>query len=424
MPVVCVSRASLVGTLKVNFADQGAGTTTITSATGGSFTSSKSGTGSVTFPGIAPDTYTLTSTRSGSVNNVQTATVPSSSTKEVTVSFQANPVSVINVDFSAVNNGTAGRVDFTAYANSNMGAITFYAWNFGDGNTATGATPANIYASAGSYTVTLTAQDATGNSNFIQKVVAPAFAVTPPDPQPTEFTADFTIGAKTITVNSSTNKTVENYTFTAAQGNSDGKISSYVWAFQSGTPASAQGNTSASTYATNGTYNVTLTVTHIDGRTKSVTKTVTVTGAGVDQTTQPQRTPVTLGARQVFWQRGGLNGDNEPYPVINAPAEADNTRVGIVLSNGNRYAQTVSIAVPAGSIPASGSSVKFYGTFTGGAGSTAWVGPNPQTPEFATYVSTDSEITNVVRTYQTIYVGRFGNSDLSTESFDLSAYTL
>lgn len=63
--------------------------------------------------------------------------------------------------------GTAGKgVNFAALARDNGLADTKagfkFAWNFGDGTTATGATPIHKYASAGAYTVTLKVTDKDG----------------------------------------------------------------------------------------------------------------------------------------------------------------------------------------------------------------------------------------------------------------------
>src|SRR6202007_1130704 len=43
--------------------------------------------------------------------------------------------------------------------------ITAYAWNFGDGSSGTGAMPTHAYASAGTFTVSLTVTDTSGGTN-------------------------------------------------------------------------------------------------------------------------------------------------------------------------------------------------------------------------------------------------------------------
>ena len=54
--------------------------------------------------------------------------------------------------------GQAVQFDGTGSSDPD-GTIVAYDWDFGDGNTATGATPSHTYAAAGNYTVTLTVTD-------------------------------------------------------------------------------------------------------------------------------------------------------------------------------------------------------------------------------------------------------------------------
>lgn len=56
-------------------------------------------------------------------------------------------------------------VDFT---DASTGSPTAWSWNFGDGQLSTSQNPTNIYAAAGSYTVTLIASNATGSSTKIR----------------------------------------------------------------------------------------------------------------------------------------------------------------------------------------------------------------------------------------------------------------
>jgi PKD domain len=55
-------------------------------------------------------------------------------------------------------------IQFNGSASSGVGIVSFV-WNFGDGTSATGATPVKSYAAAGVYTVTLTVTDATGSAS-------------------------------------------------------------------------------------------------------------------------------------------------------------------------------------------------------------------------------------------------------------------
>ena len=61
---------------------------------------------------------------------------------------------------------------FDAGASSDDNGITSYAWTFGDGGSATGATASNSYAAAGSYTVTLTVTDTAGQTDSTSQTVS------------------------------------------------------------------------------------------------------------------------------------------------------------------------------------------------------------------------------------------------------------
>ncbi len=54
---------------------------------------------------------------------------------------------------------------FSGTGSSDNAGIAAYAWEFGDGSTSSEATPVHTYSEAGSYTVTLTVADASGNSD-------------------------------------------------------------------------------------------------------------------------------------------------------------------------------------------------------------------------------------------------------------------
>ena len=138
--------------------------------------------------------------------------------------------------------------------------VTSYAWTFGDGGTATGATASHTYAAGGTYDVKLTVTDATGNTATRTQQVTIVAANAAPD-------AAFTVTANGLTVNANGN----------ASSDPDGTIASYAWTFGDG--GTATGATASRTYAAAGTYTVTLEVTDDDGAKDTATQQVTVSPA-------------------------------------------------------------------------------------------------------------------------------------------------
>ncbi|MEL4320452.1 PKD domain-containing protein [Leifsonia sp. YIM 134122] len=167
-----------------------------------------------------------------------------------TASFTATPgVKTVSVDGSASSDPD--------------GSIVGYAWNFGDGGTATGATAAHPYATGGDYVVTLTVTDNRGGTATTSSTVT--VSSPPPNVLPT---AAFSTVITNLAV--------------AADGSgstdSDGTVVGYAWNF--GVPgATASGPTASYTYAAAGTYTVSLTVTDDEGGTNTKTTSVTVAPA-------------------------------------------------------------------------------------------------------------------------------------------------
>ncbi|MGD9086281.1 MAG: PKD domain-containing protein [Desulfobacterales bacterium] len=153
-------------------------------------------------------------------------------------------------------------VTFTDESNDVDGTIVSHNWVFGDGNTSTEQDPIHTYAADGTYTVTLTVTDDAGGTDSITQ------SVTVDDAMNAIPTADFTYEATGLTVD-----------FTDESNDVDGTIASWNWVFGDGNTSTAQNPTH--TYAADGTYAVTLTVTDNDGETDSTSQDVTVSDGSV-----------------------------------------------------------------------------------------------------------------------------------------------
>lgn len=140
------------------------------------------------------------------------------------------------------------------------GTIASYAWDFGDGSTATGSTASHTYSQAGTYDVTLSVTDDDGaRGSTTQQVSVTAPAVNAPPAAAFEVTT----AGLSATFDST------------GSSDSDGTIAGYRWDFGDGT--SSQQANPTHTYATAGDYTVVLTVTDDDGATDSASRSVTVT---------------------------------------------------------------------------------------------------------------------------------------------------
>ena len=204
-------------------------------------------------------TLTVTDNSGASDTTAQQVTVPAAS--------QAPEATA-----SATPSTAPGSLQVAFDGSSSSGSIVSYAWDFGDGSTATGPTPSHTYAAPGTYTVALTVTDDQGATNTTTRQVTvpavPASQPTPNQPPHASFvlTPPGTAGSQQITVDGS------------GSSDPDGTISSYAWSFGDGTTAT--GASTTHTYAAAGTYTVTLTVTDNQGATGTASQQVTVPVAG------------------------------------------------------------------------------------------------------------------------------------------------
>ena len=201
------------------------------------------GDGSGTFTG---DTTTHTYTAAGTYTVTLTSTSPTctnSTTSTITIgntfspAFTATPTIGCKVPLA---------VQFTDLTTPNL---TTYAWNFGDGGTSTQPSPTHTYTTAGSYTVTLTGTNASGcasttttMTNLVQ-ITAPTISMT--------------------SVSGCIGSTIQpTATVTAPDG-----IASYAWSSSPAATSSSGTNTATPsfTYATQGTYTISLTITTTGG---------------------------------------------------------------------------------------------------------------------------------------------------------------
>ena len=155
--------------------------------------------------------------------------------------YSANQLSVSFTDTSTDDNGVVSR-----------------SWSFGDGATSSSQNPAHTYSAAGSYSVSLTVTDAQGLQNTTSQTVTVSSGGNNQAPD-----AAFTVSTSGLTANFSD------------QSRDDNGIESYSWSFGDGATSSAANP--SHTYATAGSYSVTLTVTDREGLQDSASQTVTVT---------------------------------------------------------------------------------------------------------------------------------------------------
>ena len=217
--------------------------------------------------------------------------------------FTASPLSVcLGQPISFTNQSTAGG-----------SPITSYSWDFGDGSPfATTPNTNYVYAAPGTYTVTLVVQAQNGQADA---EVKQAYVVVNPLP-----TASFTTSGNGCTVP---------FAVTFTNTSTSGPGISYSWNFGNGQNSTVQ-NPPAVTYASAGTFNVTLTVTNSNsGCTATTTQSIVVSNyaAGITgPATACVGSPVTfqdnstVGVNSWSWSADpGTSSLEDPIFTFNAP---------------------------------------------------------------------------------------------------------
>jgi PKD repeat protein len=182
--------------------------------------------------------------------------------------------------FAAVLTSGTAPLD-VQFTDSSTGTIDSWSWDFGDGSaTASIQNPAHTYATAGSYTVSLTVTGPGGADNEMRVDYITATTSAPV----AGFTATSTSGTAPLDVQ-----------FTDS---STGTIDSWSWDFGDGSPTSSIQNP-AHTYVTAGNYSVSLTVTGPGGadsemRVDYITATTSVPVAGFTATPTSGTAPLDV----------------------------------------------------------------------------------------------------------------------------------
>jgi len=148
------------------------------------------------------------------------------------------------------------------------GTIVSYDWDFGDGNTGTVATPSHTYATAGTFTVSLTVTDDGGLTDTVTTTATISDAPTGNQPPTANHGGPYTGTVDTPLSFNATGST-----------DPDGTIVSYDWDFGDGNTGT--GATTTHTYATAGSFTVSLTVTDNGGASAINNTTATITAEPV-----------------------------------------------------------------------------------------------------------------------------------------------
>lgn len=188
---------------------------------------------------------------------------------EAATNFTVQPEPVMGPVGSFTFDPASPEVDETvtfdaSNSSARNGNIVSYEWDYGDQTTGSGMNSTHAYSSEGIHTITLTIIDNDGITDIATKLITVM-----PKPLPPE--ASFTFSPTSPEVD-------QTVTFDASNSSDpDGTIVDYFWIFGDGTTENQTGGvTTIHSYTSEGSYNVTLTVTDNDQLTNTTAKSITV----------------------------------------------------------------------------------------------------------------------------------------------------
>lgn len=217
---------------------------------------------------ITPGTYTVELTVEDTAGQTDTDSLM------VTVRDVTDPIAV--ADAAPLEIDMGGVVIFNGAGSSDNVAVTSYEWTFFDGSliTLTGVSPSYTFVAAGVFTVTLTVEDAAGNSGTDTVTIT---VVDTEDPV-ADAGADQTVGMG------------DACTLSGMESSDNVGIVNYTWTFDDGGPVVLYGGAVTYTFDEAGEYTITLTVVDEAGNSDTDEVTITVldteapvADAGVDR---------------------------------------------------------------------------------------------------------------------------------------------
>jgi PKD repeat protein len=285
------------------------------------------------FPGGTPATSTaanptVTYTQPGTYS----ATLVATNSGGSNTASQTNIITVLGPPATAFTSAANGLQ--ATFTNTTTGG-TIYSWQFGNGSTSTATNPSHIYATPGTYTVTLTAANDCGTTTATQTVTV--------------------IQAPTAAASASVVSGCAPFTTTFNSSSTDNPTS-LAWQFPGGTPSTSTAANPVVTYSLPGTYSVVLTATNAAGSgSVTLNNYITVTGPPTSaafaanvagRTASFQQSAV--GATSYSWQFGDGGTSSTTNPNHTYAADGNYT-VTLTATNGCgslTSTQSVTIVTP------------------------------------------------------------------------------